>query len=63
MNLMGEEIHAHGSRHVVEILQGRLLGPYPVANRGWCKGFSIATPLARATFGKNNVSRSPGTGS
>ena len=60
----GGDIHVYGSRHVlIEILQGGLPGPYPVANRGWCKDFSIATPLARATFGTNNVSRGPGTGS
>lgn len=53
----------YGIRHVLMILQGRLLGPYPVANRGRCKDFSIATPLTRTTFGTNNVSRSPGTGS
>lgn len=55
--------HVNGSRHVLMILHGRVLGPYPVANRGRCKDFSIETPLTRTTFGTNNVSRSPGTGS
>jgi hypothetical protein len=60
----GSDIHANGIRHVphrsFEVYSGRM---YPVEDRGRCKDFSIATPLTRTTFGTNNVSRSPGTGS